>query len=287
MRARARFKTRHGKSRIMEVNPDREWLMNAVCAAESGDGPAQKELAEIPGRKLEEIGMEPLETLAEKGNSWAEFLVGRVLDGRRETGGNAEPAIAAYTDSAGKGNPYSMAALAEHYEKGDGRTKSIYNAYLLHRKAAEKGLSSSEKWLEKNGAKAEEIGRLADGAGRGDPESMYRLALEHDRGTYVEYSPEKTMALLMEAADMGHEDAALCAAERFIGGIGIPEHRELGICMLAALAENGSEKAQNRIRSMTPYDMAECDGNSLRNMAAGGSAWAADIVSMICGKDRA
>ncbi len=269
----------------MEENPDAEWLRNAVAAAERGDVDAQKELAEISGRRIEEIGMESLDGAASEGNSWALLLIGRAYDWNREACGNAGPATSAYADSAAKGNPYAMAALAEHYEKGDGKTRSLYNAYLLHRKAASAGLKSSAEWLDAKGGDAENLGRIIGGSEEGDAESRYLLALEYERGEYVERSPDKALALLMAAAGQGHEEAAFRAAETLIGGMETPAFRGIGICMLAALAENGNGKAQSRIRSMTPFDLAGCDCEDLRGLAAEGSSWAAEIVSVIDGKD--
>lgn len=285
MHAHAGIKADEGQSEIMERITDAESLKDAVRAAENGDGKAQKELAGIAGRELERIGMESLDSLAAEENSWALLLIGRAYEESREIDGDFGTAITAYEDSAAKGNPYAMAALARLYEKGDGRTKSLYNAYLLHKKAASEGLSSSVEWLKMHGEDAEELGRIIDGSEKGDADSRYRLALEYEKGERIERSATKALALMTTAASQGHEEVALHAADMFLEGLGNPAFRGIGICMLATLAENGCEKAQKKIRSMTPFDLSECDGEDLRRLASKGSSWAEAIVSMIDGEE--
>ena len=73
----------------------------------------------------------------------------------------------------------------------------------------------------------------------------------------------------------------LKTAECLMSGDGVPADPELALTILILLADDGSVDAQDVLRSMTAYDLAECDGEDLRKSEAVEGPWGRETLERI------
>ncbi len=70
-------------------------------------------------------------------------------------------------------------------------------------------------------------------------------------------------------------------AECLMEGRGVPSDRETALRILILLADYGMLEAQDALRSMTDYDLAECDGDDLRASDFPEDSWGKEIMGRI------
>jgi len=83
------------------------------------------------------------------------------------------------------------------------------------------------------------------------------------------------------AALKGHERSALKMAECLMEGKGVPADQETALRILILLADDGLLEAQDVLRSMTDYDLAECDGDELRASDFPEDSWGKEVMERI------
>ncbi len=64
-------------------------------------------------------------------------------------------------------------------------------------------------------------------------------------------------------------------------GKGVPANRGLALRILVLMADNGDLEAQDAIRSMTDYELADCDGEELRSADFPEESWGREVMERI------
>ncbi len=67
-------------------------------------------------------------------------------------------------------------------------------------------------------------------------------------------------------------------SEFFMEGKGVPRDPELALRILILLADYGLVEAQDALRSMTDYDLLECDGQELRGSGFPDGSWGKEVM---------
>jgi len=80
------------------------------------------------------------------------------------------------------------------------------------------------------------------------------------------------------AALKGHSRSALKMAEFFMEGKGVPKDPELALRILILLADEGDLEAQDSLRSMTEYDLLDCDGDEIRGCEFPEGSWGREVM---------
>jgi len=70
-------------------------------------------------------------------------------------------------------------------------------------------------------------------------------------------------------------------SEFFMEGKGVPRDPELALRMLILLADCGLVEAQDALRSMTDYDLLECDGEELRGSEFQEGSWGKEVMERL------
>ena len=85
----------------------------------------------------------------------------------------------------------------------------------------------------------------------------------------------------MTAALKGHKASAMKVSEFLMEGKGVPSDPELALMILILLADHGCVEAQDMLRSMTDYDLADCRGDELVSSEYPEDSWGQEVLERI------
>lgn len=247
-------------------------------AAEQGLSEAQRVLGDfyLNGRGVKRDASKAAKWYEKSGTPEARVSLGRLYvkgDGVRQ---NVKRGMKLIFDAAKSGNPYAQAQLGLRYKYGEAKSDEIHwwnGPETSGRKNAEKAL----KWFCGSAAKNDSYGlaRLGvcyrDGYGvesnAVEAVRLFRKAIENDTGYWGEYQRllgkcyrdgtgvardvAKAVQLFREAAEWGDSEGQYCLGLCYLNGTGVEKNAKEGRKWLGIAAENGSEHAKGKLRSLS------------------------------------
>jgi TPR repeat protein len=197
--------------------------------------------------------------LAEKGDSYAQFVLGQMAEQGAGVAQNYREAGRWYKLAADAGEPDAMTNLGFLYEQGKGVPQDYKAAVDLYKKAAEAGNAVAQTNLANvyfegklTGQDDKEAARwYAKAAAQGDPAAQFNLARMVERGRGVDKDPARAIALYTESANAGFAAAQLnlgvCYAEgRAVAKNVVEAHKWFN---LAASSAEDPDTQQNASRN--------------------------------------
>ena len=168
---------------------------------------------------------EPIQTLAQNGDMFAQKIMGHYYYYGHFVEKNDEKAIKWYEKSADQGDANAQDNCGIMYYEGLGVEQSFEKAIYWHEKAAEQGHAKAQ----------------------------YNLALMYYVGEGVEQSFEKTIYWYEKSAEQGDAKAQNNLADMYYEGKGVERDYEKAIVLYKKAAEQGHPDAQYRLAWMYDY----------------------------------
>ena len=219
-----------------------------------------------------EFDARKVQAAAEKGDSGAEFLLGRAYDTGQGMPRNEAKALEYYRKAANHGNPMAQNNLASLYASGTGGVQQDQaEARKWLRKAAEQGAALAQDnlglmLLQANGAEAAQW--FEKSAAQGFLAAQLHLGnLYYNGGSGIEKDYAKAAKWMRKAAEQKSPWAENILGVMYENGYGVPRDPTAARGWFQHAAEQGDAKAQSNLGQLL------CSGNGVQTKPEEGYKW--------------